>query len=212
VTTAPDRLQRSVIAHYESQLREHGATARGMDWKDEASQRLRFRMLCDVCDLSGLSVHEVGAGAGHLLDYLVANGIDAGYSGSDLSAEMVEAARLLHPETPFHQRSALEAAGDSRYDVLLCSGLFHVKLDGGDAEWSDFVEAVIRHMYASCRVAIAFNLMSDAVDYRREALYHSSPAETVAFCTRELSRFVKLRHDYPLYEYTVYVYREPTIG
>ena len=209
---ASDRLQRSVIAHYENQLREHGPTARGMDWKDEASQRLRFRVLCDVCDLAGLSVHEVGAGAGHLLDYLVAQGIGARYSGSDLSAKMVEAARLRHPEVPFHQGSALDAAGDSQHDVLLCSGLFHVKLDGDDSEWRAFIEAVLHRMYASCRVAIAFNLMSDVVDYRREALYHSSPAEMVAFCTRELSRFVKLRHDYPLYEYTVYVYREPSVG
>ena len=212
MTAASDRLQQSVVAHYESRLREHGPTARGMDWKDEASQRLRFRVLCEVCDLTGLSVHEVGAGAGHLLDYLVAREIDARYSGSDLSAEMVEAARKLHPEVRFHRRGALEAAGDSEYDVLLCSGLFHVKLDGDDSEWRGFVEAVIRRMYASCRVAIAFNLMSDVVDYRRETLYHASPGEMVAFCTRELSRFVQVRHDYPLYEYTVYVYREPTVG
>ena len=212
MTAASDRLQQSVVAHYESRLREHGPTARGMDWKDEASQRLRFRVLCEVCDLTGLSVHEVGAGVGHLLDYLVAREIDARYSGSDLSAEMVEAARKLHPEARFHRRGALEVAGDSEYDVLLCSGLFHVKLDGDDSEWRGFVEAVIRRMYASCRVAIAFNLMSDVVDYRRETLYHASPGEMVAFCTRELSRFVKVRHDYPLYEYTVYVYREPTVG
>ena len=212
MTAASDRLQQSVVAHYESRLREHGPTARGMDWKDEASQRLRFRVLCEVCDLSGLSVHEVGAGAGHLLDYLVAERIDARYSGSDLSAEMVEAARKLHPEVRFDRRGALEAPGDSPYDVLLCSGLFHVKLDGNDAEWRAFVEAVIRRMYASCRVAIAFNLMSNVVDYRRETLYHSSPGEMVTFCTRELSRYVQIRHDTSLHEYTVYVYREPCVG
>jgi SAM-dependent methyltransferase len=208
---ASDRLQRTVVAHYESQLREYGPTARGMDWKDDESQRLRFRMLCELCDLGGLSVHEVGAGAGHLLDYLVSKGTPADYSGSDLSAEMVAVARELHPGASFHQRGALEAAG-SEYDVLLCSGLFHVKLDGDDAEWRAFVEEAIRRMYESCRVGIAFNMMSDAVDYRRETLFHSSPAEMLSFCTRELSRFVKLRHDYPLYEYTVYVYREPLAG
>lgn len=210
--TAPDRLQRSVIAYYESQLREHGPTAQGMDWKDEASQQLRFRVLCDICDLTGLSLHEVGAGAGHLLDYLVANGIDARYSGSDASGAMVEAARLLHPGACFEPRDVLEAPPESRYDVLLCSGLFHVKLDGDDAAWRGFVEEAIRRIYASCRIGIGFNMMSDAVDYRREELYHSNPAEMVAFCMRELSRFVKLRHDYPLYEYTVYVYREPWEG
>ncbi len=208
MTAASDRLQQSVVAHYESRLREHGPTARGMDWKDEASQRLRFRVLCEVCDLAGLSVHEVGAGAGHLLDYLVAREIDARYSGSDLSAEMVEAARKLHPEVPFHRRGALEAASDSEYDVLLCSGLFHVKLDSDDSEWRGFVEAVIRRMYASCRVAIAFNLMSDHVDYRAPELYYANPGEILDFCRREVSRYATVRHDYPLYEFTTYVYRD----
>ena len=51
----------AVGRHYERSLARHGATAEGMDWKDAASQRLRFRILCEVMDLDGLSVHEVGA-------------------------------------------------------------------------------------------------------------------------------------------------------
>ena len=64
-------VKQNVVDHYEAQLLRFGASARGMDWKDEASQRLRFDVLCDVCDLRGKSVHDVGSGAGHLLDYLV---------------------------------------------------------------------------------------------------------------------------------------------
>ena len=45
-----------------------------MDWKDEASQALRFSLLCEVCDLTGLEVHEVGAGVGHLYEFLAAAG------------------------------------------------------------------------------------------------------------------------------------------
>jgi SAM-dependent methyltransferase len=83
-----EQLKRAVVTHYEAQLRRHGATARGMDWKDEDSQRLRFEMLCGVCDLAGRSVYEVGAGAGHLWAYLQERGIGVDYSGCDLSAEM----------------------------------------------------------------------------------------------------------------------------
>ena len=202
-----DRLRRSVVEHYERRLQEHGPTARGMDWKDEASQRLRFEVLCDVCDLAGKAVHEIGAGAGHLLDYLRERGIDTSYSGSDLSGEMVEVARRLHPGVPFEQGDA--TSGDGRHDVLLCSGLFHVKLDGDDAEWETFVRSAVRRMYERCRVAIAFNLMSDQVDYRSDALYYANPGAVLNFCFSELSRHVMLRHDYPLYEYTVYVYRKP---
>ncbi len=202
-------LKQSIVAHYERALERFGPTARGMDWKDEASQRLRFSVLCDVCDLAGKSLLEVGAGAGHLVDFLAQRGIDADYTGIDLSEAMVAAARRRHPGARFERRDLLADEPPAVYDVVLCSGLFHVKLDHREGEWRDFVRATLRRMYQSCRLAIAFNAMSDAVDFRNEDLYYAEVGEMLDFCRSELSRFIGLRHDYPLHEYTVYVYREP---
>jgi SAM-dependent methyltransferase len=208
----PPELKQAVVAHYEAKLRRHGPTPEGMDWKDAASQRLRFRVLCEVCDLGGLSLHEVGAGAGHLLDYLRERGVAVDYSGSDLSPAMVEAARRLHPGARFELRDLLLEAPAPSYDVVVCSGLFHVSLGQGEQAWRRFVHETLRRMWALCRVAIAFNLMSDQVDYRVRELYYSSPGEMLDFCRRELGRFTVLRHDYPLHEYTVYVYRRARAG
>jgi len=206
---APPELARAVVEHYEAQLRRHGPTARGMDWRDEASQRLRFRVLCGGLDLHGRSVHEVGAGAGHLLDHLREAGVAADYSGSDLSAAMVEAARLHHPGVRFEQRDWLRGDPGPRYDVVVGSGLFHVCAGHGGPAFAAYVEAMLCRLWALAREALAFNLMSDQVDYRVPALHYTSPAATLDFCRRELSRHVALRHDYPLHEYTVHVYRNP---
>jgi SAM-dependent methyltransferase len=200
-------LKRTVVEHYEAQLRRHGATARGMDWKDEASQRLRFAVLCGVADLTGRSVHEVGAGGGHLYDFLEERRIACRYSGSDLSPAMVEAARHRHPDVPFERRDILLEAPGERYDVVVCSGLFHVRRDNDEEVWRSFVRRMIRRMYEMCRVAIAFNLLSDQVDYRAPGLHYECPGDVLDFCRQTLSRRVALRHDYPLYEFTVYVYR-----
>jgi SAM-dependent methyltransferase len=205
-------LKRSLVEHYEGRLREHGPTARGMDWKDEASQRLRFEILCAVADLDGRSVCEIGCGAGHLADWLAERGIVARYHGIDLSGAMIEAARRRHPEISFERRDILAGGAPDTYDVVLCSGLFHVKLEQPDVDWGEFVRATIHRMYAMCRIGVAFNLMTDRVDYRSPTLFYSNPGETLDFCRRELSRFAVLRHDYPLYEFTVYVYREPRVG
>lgn len=202
----------AIIEHYERALARHGPTARGMDWKDAESQALRFSLLCEVCDLSGLEVHEVGAGVGHLYEHLRERGIDARYSGSDGSAAMVAAARARHPEVSFEQRDARSPAGPGRWDVVLCSGLFHVRLDTDEAVWREFVRACIRSMYASCRRAIAFNLMRDRVDFRNADLFYSDPDEMRDFCRSELGADVRVRSDYPLYEYTVYARREPGRG
>jgi SAM-dependent methyltransferase len=208
----PPELKQAVVRHYEAQLRRFGPTPEGMDWKDAASQRLRFQILCEVCDLRGRSLHEIGCGAGHLLDYLRENGIAADYSGSDLSPAMVEAARRLHPGARFEQRDLLLEEPEPSYDVVVCSGLFHVSLGHAEPPWRRFVEETLRRMWSLCRVAIAFNRITDRVDWRVPTLHYSSPGETLDFCRRELGRFVTLRHDYPLHEYTVYVYREPHVG
>ena len=212
VEAVPASLKRAVVAHYEEALRRHGPSARGVDWKDEESQRLRFALLSEVCDLEGRSVHEVGAGVGHLCDYLRERSPGASYSGSDLSAAMMEAARARHPGVSFERRDVLCDPPEATYDVVMCSGLFHVKLHHTDEEWRAFVHATLRRMFEMCRNAIAFNAMSDHVDYRSEELFHADAGEMLDFCRGELGRNTVLRHDYPLYEYTVYVYREGAEG
>ena len=207
-----EALQRAVVEHYERTLALHGPTARGMDWKDEASQRLRFRMLCELCPLAGRSVHEVGAGAGHLCDYLRETASGARYSGSDLSAAMVTAARTRHPDVSFELRDLLRDPAPDRFDVVLCSGVFTVKAGNSDDAWWVFVREMVRRMFDMCRVGVAFNLMSDQVDFRAPELYYASPGTVLDFCRSELSRWVSLRHDYPLHEFTVYVYRNAPVS
>jgi len=206
-SSAREQLKSSVVSHYESRLREYGPTARGMDWKDEASQRLRFQVLCELCDLSGARLHDVGCGDGQLYDFLREQEIGAEYIGSDFSAEMVEAARSKHPDARFECWDILQESTLQSVDILVASGLFHVRLDHREATWSEFVEDMIRRMYSLCQTGIAFNMMSDQVDYRSEKLYYSNPGRMLDFCRRELSRQVVIRHDYPLFEYTVYVFR-----
>ena len=204
-----ESLTRPVVAHYEACLREHGPTARGMDWRDERSQALRFEMLVDGLALEGRSVHDVGCGAGHLCDFLRQRGVNADYSGSDLSAEMIAAARRRHPGVRF-ERADLMADELPPADVVVTSGLFNVKLQAAEDAWAEFVRDMLRRMFALARHALAFNLMSDRVDFRIPELYYTSPPETLAFCQRELAHHVRLRHDYPLHEYTVHVHRGPT--
>jgi cyclopropane fatty-acyl-phospholipid synthase-like methyltransferase len=196
-----------VVAHYEARLREFGPSARGVDWKDDASQALRFDVLCDGCELPGTSLLEVGSGVGHLYDHLLRRGADVRYTGIDLSASMVEAARQRLPEVRFERRDLLHWETPETWDAVLCSGLFHVKLDAPDDAWRAFIHEMLRRMYARCRAVVAFNLMSDQVDYRTPGLHYADPGEILDFCRRELSRHVVVRHDYPLYEFSVHVHR-----
>ena len=202
---------RSVVEHYEKQLARFGPTAQGMDWKDEASQELRFRVLCEVCDLGGRSLHDVGCGAGHLYGFLRRQGVAVGLHRE---RRLPAHARVRPPPA---SRSPLRSAGTS--DRLVRGDLGRRGLLGAlqrearplGRSWWRFVREALRRMYAMCRVAIAFNLMSDRVDWRAKDLFYAPRGAVLDFCRAELSPWVILRHDYPLHEYTVYVHRESPV-
>ncbi len=200
-------IEQAVVAHYERRLAEYGPNARGMDWKDEHSQQLRFEILCAVCDLEGLCLCEIGCGAGHLLDYLEERGVRTAYRGVDLSPAMIAAARGRHPEGAFECSDILSETLEPA-DVVMCSGAFHVKLGASDDAWWDYLKRCLRRMYGASRVALSFNLMSDRVDFRDENLFYANPDEVLEFCRRELGGRVEVRDDYRLYEFTTYVYRD----
>src|SRR5438067_13756347 len=84
-------LLRAVERYYTGRLQEHGATARGVDWNSEESQRLRFRQLARLWDdeRDDASVIDFGCGYGALLDYLRDAGRAFVYQGFDISDAMI---------------------------------------------------------------------------------------------------------------------------
>jgi hypothetical protein len=61
--------------------------------------------------------------------------------------------------------------------------------------------------FRMCTKGVGANMTTDAVEYHEEHLHYFDPARVLNFC-RGLSRYVMLRHDYPLYEFTVFIYRQ----
>jgi hypothetical protein len=51
-------------------------------------------------------------------------------------------------------------------------------------------------------------VMTKYLDSEREDLFHLPLDTMAAFISRQISRAFVIRHDYGLFEYTVYVYKE----
>lgn len=205
-----ENIKDAITKYYEESLARYQVGPRSVNWRDEKSQRLRFKMLSQIGDLSGKVVHEVGCGLAHYYDYLQEQNTDCVYVGSDISPKMIEAAkRRLGRSVDLYIADILEENERSwmMADYVVNSGVFTVKGSIASSEWRAFVEAMILRMYELCRVGIAFNLMTTYVDYRDEHLYYQSPQETLDYCINKLSRKVVIRHDYPLWEYMTYVYK-----
>jgi len=196
--------------HYERALAQFGDTPQGVDWCDKESQRLRFKILCEIDSLNGKTIHDVGCGLAHMADYLEDRGIKCNYIGSDISSAMIEQAKLrLSNRVELHVADILNGIPnqDIYADYVIASGLYNVKGDVDTAAWYDFVKSMILKMFEYARCGISFNIMTSYVDFYNNQLFYLPPAEMLDFCIQQLSHRVVIRHDYPLWEYTTYVYK-----
>lgn len=194
--------------HYENSLAQYGDSPEGVNWRDTESQRLRFQLLCQVADLNGKRIHDVGCGLGHLLDFLSESGISCEYVGSDISPFMVRAAKERLPTGRLYVADILEDDEEwMQADYLVTSGLFYVKSATDNDTWKQFVQTILLRMFSLASRGIAFNMLTSYVDYEDPNLFYQAPGETMDFCIKNMNRRVIIRHDYPLWEYTAYVYR-----
>jgi SAM-dependent methyltransferase len=200
----------TVARYYSDRLREFGATARGVDWRSEESQALRFRYLLHLLDDAEtgdpVTLNDYGCGYGGLVDHLADCPRAVRYRGFDISEPMIEAARLRYADVPWCGFVA-DAAALQPAEYTVASGIFNVKLDHPVEEWRNYVLETIDTLHALSTRGFAFNVLSTSSDpeKRRPDLFYADPLEMFAHCQQRFSRRVALLHDAPLYEFTIIV-------
>lgn len=197
---------------YRDNVAQLGPVSKSVGWKDEASQRLRFDKLAEMVEpqqaRSGFTCNDWGCGYGAMFDYFVSTrGWNvAGYNGYDICGEMLTEAqrRINDPAVVFVN----DATVTTPADYTIVSGTFNVKLDATDSVWQRYVTDTLRRLWESSRRGLAFNLLTTYVDWKESQLFYADPALFFDFCKKQLSPRVALLHDYPLYEWTMLVWRE----
>ena len=192
------------IKRYEDRYARLGAGAQALGWRDQAQQELRFTVLAQVDELDGKSVLDVGCGFGDFYEYLLRQGKRPHYVVIDVAPTLLDVARQRHPGVRFEERDLLAQPMSEGFDYVIESGVFNHRLSDNERFTRDMLAA----MYAASRCGVAANLMSHHVDYQEDHLYYYSPEAYLEY-GRTVSRFVTVRHDYPLYEFTIYMYRTP---
>jgi len=195
--------------HYEDVLNRYGDSPQGVNWANAESQGLRFQIISEICDLNDKKVHDVGCGLGHFYDFLTCKGVNCDYVGSDISLKMIEEAKKRLPGVQFYTADILDDVTPDwmQADYVITSGLFYVRVENSRKVWRHFIEAMLLKMFTLAREGIAFNMLTSYVNYEEAHLFYLHPGEILDFCVQKLSRRVAIRHDYPLWEYTVYVHK-----
>lgn len=202
----------AVGAHYEATLAQHGTTARGVDWKDDDSHRLRHRQFLRLVEQEpDASVLDMGCGYGDFLPFLRAHGHRGRYLGTDIAPAMVEAARARHGEGP--DRGFQEGMAPAEpLDYAVGSGILNVIRGADPAAWAGYVDATIGALAAASRRGFAFNMLSLNSDpeRRRADLHYADPSVVMSQCLARFGRHVAVLQDYGLWEFTVIVRHAPS--
>lgn len=194
--------------YFEERLKEHGATPRGVDWNSVAAQETRFAQLIKVCEpTQSFSILDYGSGYGALADYLLRVGYPVdNYVGFDMLESMAAKGREYHPDSAWIQFTAnfdeLMPA-----DYVIASGIFNIRLQTTDSEWTQYVLSELHKMNGLSRRGFSFNMLTSYSDpqYMRPHLYYADPGFMFDYCKRNFSRNVALLHDYDLYDFTIIV-------
>lgn len=201
---------RQVDRYYSEKVAQHGAVPAGVDWNSEASQELRFSVLLSRWKLeSSQTLLDYGCGYGALLGYMNQRGLSCQYTGFDISAEMLKAARAQHGDVGTWL-SMLKS--DNQFDYVVASGIFNVKLEHDPAAWARYIEQSCEQIDRIATRGFAINFLTSHSDkpFQRPHLYYAEPTALFNRLMEKHPRRVALLHDYPLYEFTLIVAKGQT--
>jgi len=207
-------IQQLISQACEQDLLKYGDSFRGVGYtKSAAEAAQRYGLMLGVVREVGekVSLLDFGCGLAHMLDY-IEQGAARGnieYTGLDLSARYLDAAKTRHPHGTFIQMDVLESDEDlPDFDYITLNGVFNYRGPISENAMTRYWKALISVVFRHCRRGMAFNVMSRIVDWQRDDLFHLSIDSMAQFVAFSLSRHFIIRHDYGGHEYTVYVYRE----
>jgi SAM-dependent methyltransferase len=199
--TAEDK--RRILELYEGRLAQFGHDVRTVGWGSKQDQQLRFSALCRDLDFEKRRVLDVGCGLGDLVAFMDERAIrDYDYVGIDISAKLIQEAakRFGGDKRRFVVADLLDGPELGEFDIVVSSGALSFRV----ADNLALAKQMIAKMFASSRHAVAVNFLSTYVDYQLPKNFHYEPGTMFSYA-RSLTRWVRLYHDYPLYEFTLHL-------
>jgi len=200
-----DKLE--IIRRYTERYSSFGDNVKTLGSGTNAHQAIRYRVLSEVGDLGGQRVLDVGCGFGGFYDYCRHMQQPMQYTGIDIVPALVEQAARNHPLAEFIKMDILEVPDDMEFDYVVSSQAFNNKLTHTD-NW-ELVREALAKCFQIAKKGVAFDMMSNHVDFTEDHLYYFDPSVVFDFC-KTLTKRVTLRHDYPLFEFCVYLFPDFT--
>lgn len=204
---AKKHITNDIASYYSQRIREHGPTARGVDWNSSESQQLRFVQLTKIlaANHKEFSLLDYGCGFGSLYEYTSPRFPEMSYTGFDIVPEMIALARARHSSAQAQWCESLNKT--QQFDYVIASGIFNVKLTFDTDQWWDYILDLLHVFNHHAVLGFSFNVLTKYSDHEhmKPYLYYADPCLLFDFCKNNFSKHIALLHDYPLYEFTILV-------
>lgn len=201
-----------IVDHYENCFKKFGDNHNGVDWPKEEDAILRYRIMLEIIAAKeDCSLLDFGCGTAHLYDFILKNSYqNIRYTGLDISKVFIKVCKKKFPDTTFICKDILDSTEQiGMFDYIILNGVFTEKRQLSFDEMFEYFKKMIKVLYFKSNRGIAFNVMTKHVDLERKDLFHL-PFDLLAyFLKSEISRNFIVRNDYGLFEYTVYLFKEP---
>ena len=196
---------------YSQGFKQYGYSPKALSW-DKGKQDVRFTILTSQYDFTGKSVLDIGCGFGDLNTVLTARyGTNYTYHGIDLVADLVNEGRHRFgaPHITFEVGNFLTDPPEVKYDYIVASGTFNLKL--ADLDGYEFIAMCMDKAFNLAYDGIAFDFLSDKVDYQLADTFHSAP-ERILQMAYTHTRNVVLRNDYMPFEFAAFLFKDDSFA
>lgn len=210
-----DKIIADQVRTYRDNFLKHKDSPLGTYQNDRETQHQRFeRIVKPFREIlkENISFHDFGCGVCDLHEYMISQNIKHNYSGTEVLAEMIEHARKKFPSIKLFNRDVLKENVTDRYDIVVFSGGLYLPGSIPQDEWREFVFRIVDKLFEMCRIGISFNLLTSYSTYQDKNLFFLDPKEMFDYCCKNMSRFVSIDQSYPLYEWTISVFRKEYIA
>ena len=156
-----------------------------------------------ILDSDRTVVLDVGCGLSNYYEYLISKNFIGEYIGIDVSFEMLEISKLKFPKNLYMCGELEEIQAEVKeVDFIVSSQTFNRKLHFSDnyEEIENFIKSAVN----IARHGVAFDLMSDHVDFFEEKHFYYSPERIFQFCKKEFKK-VNLFHDLEGFEFVIQI-------
>jgi SAM-dependent methyltransferase len=207
-TMISDQDLKKIIARYQDRFEQYGLDIRTLNAGKGNKLHLQHTVHASIGDLHNKTILDIGCGLASYYEFLKSRGLKVNYIGYDIVEPFIAVNVERFPEAQFEVRDVSRDGVAHRADYAVMCQVFNNKY--ASVSNDEVVKNAIAQAFAAVSTAVSIDLRTNYVNYREADTHYFSPEEMFAFA-KTLTPFVKLRHDYLPFDFTLMLYKEGTM-